>query len=424
MNQKRRTTATTQHFRIYGGLQAPRIFIAIGSSSSIPSFSARNPSPRVLWADSICIDQTDGGLPERNAQVAVMGDIYRRAEDVLVWLGEGNQRSDAFLGHIQRLSQSPLALHARTSQTRNEPAGQDISMPGYGIRVPQVDHARSFWPLEHVWSEARDGRIFLPGFRTGGDDPRWSDDLHAILRRGFLGSRVDLEEGREDVDRWGGESRKRGGKRRVGGNEDLLEVLPGPRPPHCQGDRKKLGEKLAAAAKESIARSSTVSRPGDQEILSSTSLSTEPEAVVELVLSLVYDYDELTLYHEKEADPEGCLSALPFAAAFFRQFRGVFTTRLVFTATATTSSSTSTSTDSGILLGCSLGSSVAVGGDMVVKFPCAMSPSALRPCPEGNSHHRVQDPAAIEKAGSLADELAQEPGLQEFVLASEIIVMC
>lgn len=42
-----------------------------------------------LWIDQICIDQHN--LGERNDQVAIMGDIYSRAQDCLVWLGEGTQ---------------------------------------------------------------------------------------------------------------------------------------------------------------------------------------------------------------------------------------------------------------------------------------------------------------------------------------------
>lgn len=38
-----------------------------------------------LWIDAICIDQTC--IPERNHQVSVMGDIYRSATRVIVWLG-------------------------------------------------------------------------------------------------------------------------------------------------------------------------------------------------------------------------------------------------------------------------------------------------------------------------------------------------
>ncbi|KAK5732452.1 hypothetical protein LTR17_010508 [Elasticomyces elasticus] len=41
---------------------------------------------RVLWADAICINQAN--LSEKNEQVSMMGDIYRAANDVSIWLGE------------------------------------------------------------------------------------------------------------------------------------------------------------------------------------------------------------------------------------------------------------------------------------------------------------------------------------------------
>ncbi|KAL9612226.1 MAG: hypothetical protein Q9167_003175 [Letrouitia subvulpina] len=43
---------------------------------------------RMLWVDSICIDQTS--IPERNQQVSMMGEIYRNADRVIVWLGESD----------------------------------------------------------------------------------------------------------------------------------------------------------------------------------------------------------------------------------------------------------------------------------------------------------------------------------------------
>ena len=47
---------------------------------------------RVLWADAICIDQSDVG--ERNQQVAIMRDIFKEAERVLSWLGVAAEGSD------------------------------------------------------------------------------------------------------------------------------------------------------------------------------------------------------------------------------------------------------------------------------------------------------------------------------------------
>ena len=42
--------------------------------------------PRTLWIDQICINQDD--VDERSKQVALMGRIYSKAKNVVVWLGE------------------------------------------------------------------------------------------------------------------------------------------------------------------------------------------------------------------------------------------------------------------------------------------------------------------------------------------------
>jgi hypothetical protein len=41
---------------------------------------------RFLWIDSICINQDPTGADERNHQVGVMGRIYSKATQVLIWL--------------------------------------------------------------------------------------------------------------------------------------------------------------------------------------------------------------------------------------------------------------------------------------------------------------------------------------------------
>jgi Heterokaryon incompatibility protein (HET) len=40
---------------------------------------------RLLWIDSLCINQND--IQERNCQVGLMGEIYAKADQVLIWLG-------------------------------------------------------------------------------------------------------------------------------------------------------------------------------------------------------------------------------------------------------------------------------------------------------------------------------------------------
>ncbi|KAF2001633.1 hypothetical protein P154DRAFT_490040, partial [Amniculicola lignicola CBS 123094] len=39
-----------------------------------------------LWADALCIDQSS--TKERNHQVGIMGEIYSKCKEVLVWMGE------------------------------------------------------------------------------------------------------------------------------------------------------------------------------------------------------------------------------------------------------------------------------------------------------------------------------------------------
>ena len=41
---------------------------------------------RMIWIDALCINQEN--VDERNQQVRLMGDIYRKASEVLIWLGD------------------------------------------------------------------------------------------------------------------------------------------------------------------------------------------------------------------------------------------------------------------------------------------------------------------------------------------------
>lgn len=48
----------------------------------------RTEDAEIAWADAICINQTD--KKERSSQVNMMGEIYDRAAEVVVWLGDDN----------------------------------------------------------------------------------------------------------------------------------------------------------------------------------------------------------------------------------------------------------------------------------------------------------------------------------------------
>jgi Heterokaryon incompatibility protein (HET) len=56
-----------------------------------------------MWIDAICIHQKDD--LEKGPQVALMGDIYRLADRVVVWLGpeaDGSGRAMALIDNIGR----------------------------------------------------------------------------------------------------------------------------------------------------------------------------------------------------------------------------------------------------------------------------------------------------------------------------------
>lgn len=65
-----------------------------------------------VWIDAICIDQAFDD--ERNAQVAMMAEIYQRAKTVVVWLGEDH--APATWGSLA--CSRPLALFPRLGYDR------------------------------------------------------------------------------------------------------------------------------------------------------------------------------------------------------------------------------------------------------------------------------------------------------------------
>ncbi|KAK1715383.1 heterokaryon incompatibility protein-domain-containing protein [Colletotrichum lupini] len=64
------------------------------------------------WIDSICIDQRN--LEERNQQVRLMQEIYRRARRAIVWLGEKSHDSNEAIKFIRLLNKVNLQGHSDT----------------------------------------------------------------------------------------------------------------------------------------------------------------------------------------------------------------------------------------------------------------------------------------------------------------------
>jgi ankyrin repeat protein len=58
---------------------------------------------RILWADAICINQSDDR--ERGHQVQQMRDIYSQAEEVIIWLGYATNQTNFLMDSLRRLEE-------------------------------------------------------------------------------------------------------------------------------------------------------------------------------------------------------------------------------------------------------------------------------------------------------------------------------
>ena len=56
---------------------------------------------RILWVDALCIDQENKN--EREHQVQQMGEIYKRADRVIFWLGLATHETDLFMDFLLQL---------------------------------------------------------------------------------------------------------------------------------------------------------------------------------------------------------------------------------------------------------------------------------------------------------------------------------
>jgi hypothetical protein len=105
----------------------------------------RRAAARLLWIDAVCIDQAS--LQDKSRQVRRMGDVYRQARRVVVWLGAGSPdiarvfgslRLFARLGHVPWY---PLArrlqrrVAARIDKMQRLDAEQIAQLPRQGLFV-------------------------------------------------------------------------------------------------------------------------------------------------------------------------------------------------------------------------------------------------------------------------------------------------
>ncbi|RDI80103.1 hypothetical protein Vi05172_g9937 [Venturia inaequalis] len=110
-------------------------------------------SPRKMWIDAICIDQSN--LEERGTQVQRMGEIYKRAERVVVWLGPEADESAHAMSIMTSLASKveiDWATHARkpSLEGADEPHWAD---PSIELPYSERDWRALYYFLGRTWFE-------------------------------------------------------------------------------------------------------------------------------------------------------------------------------------------------------------------------------------------------------------------------------
>jgi hypothetical protein len=130
---------------------------------------------RNIWADAICINQKD--LIERGQQVLRMGNIYSKAEGVLVWLGQPPaQNSDRIYGHYT------WSWYLREAERRGKPDTEAAEV------VHQFEWFSRLWVVQEIFL-AREA-LFICGDEKGSEEASRSAVLLDYRKLSLRDSRI------------------------------------------------------------------------------------------------------------------------------------------------------------------------------------------------------------------------------------------
>ena len=91
--------ASVQRVILFDGMPFP-----VTANLAIALHHLRLPNTaRRIWVDALCINQSN--TTERNEQVILMGEIYAKANPVLIWLGEASEESDEAFALMSTITQ-------------------------------------------------------------------------------------------------------------------------------------------------------------------------------------------------------------------------------------------------------------------------------------------------------------------------------
>lgn len=113
---------------------------------------------RGIWADQICIDQ--GNVDEKTAQVHMMGDVYSKCRQCLIWMGEIPESipaSDVEAAmHLLKYMATPENIHAPSCLTSN-----DEFRKVFKVLCEIHPHRNSWW--SRIWTVQE---VILPRKKT------------------------------------------------------------------------------------------------------------------------------------------------------------------------------------------------------------------------------------------------------------------
>ncbi|KAK4221575.1 heterokaryon incompatibility protein-domain-containing protein [Podospora fimiseda] len=112
-----------------------------------------------IWVDAVCINQNTSAVKEKSHQIAIMGDIYRRAASVRVWLGERDKYSKLayqYFGKVSATQEEQSLFFAEYDSERTpEKLGLEMARQWPKLSTSLVEFfSRSWftraWPVQEV----------------------------------------------------------------------------------------------------------------------------------------------------------------------------------------------------------------------------------------------------------------------------------
>ncbi|KAI1118234.1 heterokaryon incompatibility protein-domain-containing protein [Nemania sp. NC0429] len=137
---------------------------------------------RIMWIDAICINQ--GNDTEKEEQIRLMPEIYRKASRVVVWLGPAVDGGDHALEAIRSAADDASTMPSITDPITQHPIHLLLRRPWFERIWVLQEVAAAQTILVKCGSAAINGHVFSKGLTSKNLDPIYSasPDLQNLLR--------------------------------------------------------------------------------------------------------------------------------------------------------------------------------------------------------------------------------------------------